>query len=194
MRRRGVKEEMRARLRALSRAPDTGWSAPLIAQHLECGDKIVRRVLSAFRSKGTDALERQVRGPALDLAQRHHVHAALKTLPCVPAHANQPRHGGPAEATRVLNEAVRGGAGERGHSRHLAGAGPLQPAPPPLWTETVARGLDGSEGGRSQRELGQPLDCTQLFSSSATLRNPFGPAVVYARGRRVLESVVAGPW
>ncbi len=71
-------------MRELSRTPDTGWSAPLIAQHLACGDKTVRRVLSVFRSKGTDALERWVRGPAPDLAQRHHAHAALKTLPVYP--------------------------------------------------------------------------------------------------------------
>ncbi|OJT16202.1 hypothetical protein BO221_51110, partial [Archangium sp. Cb G35] len=62
---------MRAQLRKLSRAPDAGWwvrervdmvllaakgwSAPLIAQHLGCSDKTVRRVLRAFEAKGVEA-------------------------------------------------------------------------------------------------------------------------------------------
>lgn len=96
MRLRGVDEKMRAQLRKLSRAPDAGWwvrervdmvllaakgwSAPLIAQHLGCSDKTVRRMLRAFEAHGVEALERQVRGPAPDVAQRQQVHAALAAL------------------------------------------------------------------------------------------------------------------
>lgn len=87
---------MRAQLRERSRAPDAGWwvrervdmvllaakgwSASLIAQHLGCSDKTVRRVLSAFRIRGVEALERQVRGPPPDQAQRQQVYAALAQL------------------------------------------------------------------------------------------------------------------
>ncbi len=87
---------MRERLRELSRSPDAGWwghdrvemvllaaegwSAPLIAQHLGCSDKTVRRVLAAFRSTGVDALDRKLRGPAPDFTRQQQVHAALGAL------------------------------------------------------------------------------------------------------------------
>ncbi len=93
---RGVDEKMRAQLRKLSRAPDAGWwvrervdmvllaaqgwSAPLIAQHLGCSDKTVRRMLRAFEARGVEALERQARGPPPEVAQRQQVHTALAAL------------------------------------------------------------------------------------------------------------------
>jgi transposase len=92
----GVDKAMRERLRELSRSPDAGWwvrdrvemvllaaegwSAPLIAHHLGCSDKTVRRVLAAFRSTGVDALDRKLRGPAPDFNKQQHVHAALGSL------------------------------------------------------------------------------------------------------------------
>lgn len=96
MKKLGVDEATRERLRELSRSPDAGWwvrervemvllaaegrTAPAIAQHLGCSDKTVRRVLHAFADRGLDALDRKARGPAPDFQKQHHVQAALASL------------------------------------------------------------------------------------------------------------------
>lgn len=89
-------EDLKARLRAIRREPDTdwrtrervdmlllraqGWSAPQIASFLGCHPQTVRRLLRAFQAKGLKALQRRLPGPEPNLARRGQVQRALDEL------------------------------------------------------------------------------------------------------------------